>query len=426
MSIFRLRCISLSVTLALGAIAALLPGKQAQAQAQAQAEIFACDDSDRFCLDRAYHAACTVRGSTPATCEALREDTEVLWSQSRSHSAGELAALLYLQLADTTDEDSLAAQYRERARAIALAVIASDPRARDAYLTLASLDFEDLAMRVHWLRQVVAIEPTRLHVESLASALLQELTRESYLEAIELYESQYAALEPGTDKWRSAETLHLTMRVRSPQPAKPANLEHLLTRVRLDSDWNRVVSVLAAPLSYPEEVATALETACSLTQLFGPSTCLDGIERTVFAARNGPRSHAQVLADAAAGGINSGPRTGMIVSEQLAAARQENARWLEEFAEFDLDSIAVLDAIGQNPVLRDRWIEVRQEIVRRIPDDGEARFQLAKVYYDRDRFGEAIREFEQARTLLPEDRWDHIDSYLQSARAEVAAAFSRP
>lgn len=401
------------------AMAVLVP------DATARADVLGCDDTDRRCIDDLFSASCAERGSTRETCEALAREAEAAWSTTQATTTGELLGLVYYRLAEGTDDEQIERSYREGARAVYLSIVDADEESLAAYQMLSVLDSKDPDQHVAWLRKAVAIQPDSKQIQFLINALLSQGTEEAYIEALDLLQDQYDAAPPGIAKWQWASSIHNLLSfgaLRYDFTVDPGAAAAWRSRVSRESDWDGILATLSSPSAHAEDVATALETACQLTIFFGYEPCLDGIERTVLAARTQSERNAQLLADAAAHGIRTAPSGGIVVDEELLAARRQMARWLTGFAELGLDSVAVLETIGRMPEAADRWIEVRQEIVRREPNDGDARFQLGKVYYDRSRWVEAIPELELARELLPEDERYLIDSYLRQARYERDAA----
>ena len=86
-----------------------------------------------------------------------------------------------------------------------------------------------------------------------------------------------------------------------------------------------------------------------------------------------------------------------------------------------LDSLVVLDAIGNiHPDLIRRF-EVTREIVARDPNSGRARFDLAQRYFDRKEWEPAHVQLELARELLPpEDEFRYlVREYLLHAEYEI-------
>ena len=92
---------------------------------------------------------------------------------------------------------------------------------------------------------------------------------------------------------------------------------------------------------------------------------------------------------------------------------------LEQFVKFGLDSLSVLEAIATISRDPDQWLEARREIVACYPDNGEARFQLGKVYYDRDLWAEAVVQLEFAIELSPPEDQYFIANYLRQANIEL-------
>lgn len=397
------------------AIAALAPHKAARA------DVLGCNDADRRCIDQIYSSRCAEVGTSRATCEALAIEAEAIWTTNGSTGAGELLVIVYYRLASMSDDASVGHSYLQRSRALALDVVAADPEAVGAMQMLAVLEGENREQRIAWLRRVVEIDPDWIRV--LTRALLTQGTREDFLEVLEILEDQFRVAPPGIDRWQGAQAIHshLNRSSRFGITTDPATMAELQELVRQESDWDRVLATLSSPSGHAEDVSFALETACTLLGFFGSDPCLDGIERTVLAARAPNEPNAQILADAAARGITLAPRGGIAIDEALQARRRQFAQWLDEFAGYGLDSVTVLESIGSIAESSGRWIEVRREIVSREPDDGEARFQLGKVYYDRRHWAESIREFERARELLPEEESYRIDGYLRQARAQVQA-----
>jgi len=406
------------------AIAALVP------EETARADVLGCDDTNRRCIDDLYFARCAERGTTRETCEALGREAEAVWTATRTTTAGELMGQVYYQLAELArraDDELVERDYLDRARAVYLAIVDADEESVAAYVMLAVLDSENPDQYVAWMRKAVAVDPGRANVRFLTSALMNQATEEAFVEVIDILQGQYDAAPPGIDKWQWAAAIHDRLsfaELAFDFPVDPGALAELQTQVRRDSDWDEVLAVLSSPSAHAEDVESALETACTLRTFFGTEPCINGIERTVLAAREPSERNAQVLADAAARGIRLAPSAGMIADEELQATRRQLAVWLTEFADFGLDSVPVLEVIGRMSETRDRWIEVRQEIVRREPGNGEARLQLGELYYGTERWTEAIDELERARELLPEDQRYRIDPYLRQARYELDASRS--
>ncbi len=411
-------------TLAAIAMTVLAPGDTARA------DVLGCDDANRRCIDDLYFASCAERGTTRETCEALGREAEGVWTATRTTTAGELLGLVYYELAHVArraDDESVERSYLDRARAVYLAIVDADEGSAVAYSMMAVLDSEDPELRVAWLRKAVAVDPDQANVQFLTSALMNQGTEDAFVEAIDVLQDQYDAAPPGSDKWQWAAAIHNQLsfaELAFDFPVDPGALAELQTRVRRDSDWDEVLAVLSSPSAHAEDIESALETACRLRAFFGTEPCIGGIERTVLAAREPSEGNAQVLADAAARGIRLAPSAGMIADEELQATRRQLAVWLTEFADFGLDSVPVLEVIGRMSETRDRWTEVRQEIVRREPGNGEARFQLGVTFYASERWAEAIDELERARELLPEDERYQVNTYLREARYELEASRS--
>jgi hypothetical protein len=295
---------------------------------------------------------------------------------------------------------------------------------------LAVLDSEIPDQHVAWLRKAVAIDPSPLQIRFLTTALLSQGTEAAFAEVTNLLENRYDAASPGIEKWQWASAIHDHLSftaLRFDFALDPDAIGELQARVSRDSDWDGVLATLSSPSAHAGDVATALETACRLTMYFGNQPCIDGIERTVLAARDPSERNAQVLADAAAHGMRLAPDGGMIVDEErreLQEARGQWASWLTEFADFGLDSVPVLEAIDRFTQSPERRLEVREEIVRREPGNGEARLELGASYFGMERWSEAIIEFERAREFLTGSRRYLADSYLRQSRYERDAAES--
>ena len=397
----------------------------------ARADVLGCDDSNRRCIDDLYSASCAERQTTRETCEALGREAEAVWSTTRSSGAGELLGLVYYRLADLAsraDDDLVESNYLQRAREVYLAVVEVDEESYGGHLMLAVLDSENPDQYLAWMRKAVAIDPSPIHIRFLTTALMNQGTVEAFIETIDLLQDQYDAAPPGIEKWHWAGAIHsqLSFAALAFDFAVDADsIAELQARVSRDSDWDQVLATLSSPSARAEDVSMALETACRLTAVYGDEPCTVGIERTVLAARDPSERNAQVLADAAAQAIRIAPWGYSIIyeeNEDPRAIRRQWATWLNEFANLGLDSVPVLQASERLAETADRRLEVREEIVRREPGNGEARMELGASYFGKGRWAEAIDEFERARELAPEYERYLIDSYLREARYERDAA----
>jgi hypothetical protein len=257
---------------------------------------------------------------------------------------------------------------------------------------LSIIDRESISDSIAWARKAVAAGQSRIVTQGLVSLLLEVGTPQAISEAVEVAANAYSAAEPGRDKWRNAAYAYDTYQTvsrRFPGMLAPETADEFAGRVKQDSNWYAALQVLDDPARRPHSVRDALVTVCHLAGVFGDEPCMYGIEATVQAAIRFPHlPDAQILADAAALGMKAAPQGGSIVSPDTRTPVL--IAWLDRFRNNQLDSLVVLDAIATVSRDRDLRRETRLEIVARNPTNGQARFELGKVYYDQQRWAEAV------------------------------------
>lgn len=381
-----------------------------------------CTVEDSRCLENVYYKHCADRGTDNVSCLALAQELLTQRQLTPTTAVGEILGQVYYRLGQLAifdrDEDAVE-QYQARAREIFLDVIAKDRSAANSYLMLSVIDNDSVEDSLDWQRK--AVELDQKWANSLATKLVRTGTADGIAEAIEVVRTAYSKAVLGKEKWRSANYAYATfesIKLQYPNLYDSRAADKFVARVHRDSKWNLVSRILKDPASTPQFVSDALETACNLTGVFGNELCLRAGERTVQAVVDAPGStHAQTLADAAATGMQAYGGEHCIV--ECPDYNTPRVKQLEQFAQYGLDSLAVLEAIATISRDPDLWLELRREIVARDPDNGEARFQLGKAYYDRDSWAEAIVQLEFAIELSPHEDQYFIANYLRQAYIEL-------
>lgn len=343
------------------------------------------------------------------------------YSAEPTAAIGEALGLAYYRLSEEAETDDLEAAYLNLAKQVFLDVVAHGPPTSGAYLMLSIIDDEPIESRLAWMRKASAVDSDHTTVGFLISELTNLNTREGYLEAIEVADRGYSNAAVGPDKWARAERTYQTYRLASWFQPGMVDPDEFVSRVRDDSHWDDVLRIIAEPALEPGAAQPALETACRLTGVFGREPCMAGIEAAATAALSAEHGRdARVLADTAATGMRVVPRASSIVEgREDFETRFEG--WLTKFIETELDSDVVLDAIARIVASPDRRLKARRALVARNPEDGRARFELGKMYYDRSHWAEAQEQLELARALFPAD--DEIQiligQYLRQAEYEI-------
>lgn len=381
-----------------------------------------CSVDETRCLENVYYMHCADRGTGFESCLALAQDLLAQRKLTPTTAVGDILGQVYYRLAQMAlfaRAEEVEEQYRARAREIFLDVIAKDKSAANSYLMLSVIDNDSVEVSLDWKRK--AVELDQKWANSLATKLVRTGTADGIAEAIEVVQTAYSKAAPGKEKWRSASYAYATfesIKFQYPNLYDSRAADKFVARVRRDSKWNLVSRILEDPTSAPRFVSDALQTSCGLTDVFGDELCLRAGESVVQAVLDAPNSaYAQTLADAAATGMQAhGGGHCMVDCPDYNTPR---VKQLEQFVKFGLDSLAVLEAIATISRDPDQWLEARREIVARYQDNGEARFQLGKVYYDQKRWAEAIVQLEFAIELSPPEDQYFIANYLRQASIEL-------
>ena len=245
----------------------------------ASAQVTSCPLTDRACIDQEYPNVCFEAD------RELRLEPCLEWlheiEQSPSKDVRSSAAAIYGLISDDPAASQVRAHLDERRAELIRGVLAEDPKHVDALLGFAGLA-ETNEERVRRFRDVVAVDPSPMHLQFLASALRQ--IDGGALEAAQVTERAY---EVGRSKneysWRFARDAIWQYQ----WAGAPERAEQLRERAAADFGLAAMLEEAAKPAAAdPAGLDRTLQVLCREMTLtvFGARPCLDSIDHLIAAA----------------------------------------------------------------------------------------------------------------------------------------------
>jgi hypothetical protein len=247
--------------------------------AAAHAQTTSCSLTDYECVQQEYQQVCF-------DASKLRFDACLAWlreiERSPSLDIRSDAAAIYALIAPNPAAQAARPQLQARREELILGILEEDPWHAGALLGFAGLA-ENEQERVRRLRDVVTADPTAMHLESLASALMQ--IGGSELEVAALYARAYEitiARTKGDYAWRFARNAVWAYE-RAGSPERAENF-----RKRVARDFGLAAMLEKAELltsADPAALDSVLHDLCRemTLRLFGAKPCLASIDHLIAA-----------------------------------------------------------------------------------------------------------------------------------------------
>ena len=363
-----------------------------------------CGADDRQCLEDSLARECgqteLANGSCLAWLEQLEED-----ALAASPEWQLIAASGYFRVADFSSSEEDAKTYRERSHSIYLEILAKWPDgyfAAQAYTGLSNLS-DDLDDRIRYLLNASQADPGNGNIAYLlAGNLARRGQSDDYGKAAELYRVAYLAGVASSYSAANAMRLYLL----AGQADEAVKLKSQVATSIGIADFAKQV----ASAQFAQDLKRAkgvLDTACGkyVIEIFGPETCISGIDRLVAATRS---NSVPVLRQAAAD-VATDAMSRLNVSEIGTVEERRQREYdfgliLREWIDTGVASARVYVAWAQHPESDlNESIAALERAVQLAPDNGRYRYWLAQGYIAQGKFDEAIEHLTLARDNLPEN-----------------------
>jgi tetratricopeptide (TPR) repeat protein len=372
-----------------------------------QAQSLECGADDGQCLIDSLGLACS------HTLEAF-EETCLAWVQRvEAHPLAAnaewklVAAAAYYSLAELADSEAAVQGYSERSRAINQDVLTRwsvGPFASEAYVGLSNLvllESEDVSEVIRLGRMAVAADPEHdTTMWLLANWLVQRGESGDLREAADLYRSAYVA--GGSRSWYWAANALSLYRSTGQQDQIEIFLKHVTRDSGMDGFVEEVVSSRFA--RDPERAAAVLETACHsyVIAIFGPETCLNGIDNLVEATRLPiALAERQSIVDAAIPALRGLAAMGGGSAAEPRGWHDRFGALLQEWVDSEVATAAVYFYWAGTQSNVNAAVSGYETAVRLAPGNGEYRYRLARAIFKQGRLDEAIEQLGLARDTLP-------------------------
>ena len=276
-----------------------------------------CALTDLACVDESAERICLVR--TPAMPKACVEWLRKFEKSPNPDVRAEVAAV-YLQSADYWRADVPVSRFYDRAKKLIHGVLAEDPTNVGALMSLSTIAPTN-DERVAALRRVVAVDPSPMHLEFLASALDRDPG--NLPESATLLERGYeAAMQRGGGyyAWRF-ERMAVFEYERAGLPDRAAQLRERFERdLGLDA---KVAEIAQAEAVEPARLKDVLGELCAelVLRTLGAKHCLAAIDHVVVAADAASGEAMARLAQSASDAMFLAARTGDVLSGTDASWR---------------------------------------------------------------------------------------------------------
>lgn len=368
---------------------------------EAQAQPLACGPDDRQCLEESLGLACS---QTEATC--------LDWLQQvQAHNLTEnpewrlIAAAGYAALRDLAGSPEDANRYRELSRSNYSEMLETWPDgyyAAQAYVGMAT-NTDDRDESIAMMRNAVSADPSNSITAFLfARFLLGRGQDDDYREAADAYRSAYLAQSRG-GYYYAASALGLYAGTGQVEKA-----DELRDQVARDSGINGFAEEVVSDEFFqdPERGTVVLETACHryVIAIFGPETCLNGIDNLVEATRLPiALAERQSIVDVAIPALRGLASMGGGSEAEPRGWHDRFSALLQEWIDSEVATAAVYFYWAGTQSNVNAAVSGYERAVRLAPGNGEYRYRLAREILKQGRFDEAIEHLILARDTLPEN-----------------------